>query len=345
MSDGEEERSTVDVAVVGAAGAVGEAMVALLEEREFPVGTLFPVDLQDLAGGRAQFRGRYLRIEALERFDFSRVRLALFAGGDEVSARHVPLAIAAGCMVVDGSSAFRNDDAVPIVVPEVNPGLAGAGQRGVVAGPCSASIPLLLALKPVHDAFGVQRVDIATYQAVSAIGRRGVEELGRQTADLLNLQEIRHEALPAQIAFNVIPHIGEFDDSGYTTEELAVAQDIRRVLDEPELAVNVTCVQVPVFFGHSAAVHIRTRDRTSAEAVRAVLEGAPGVEVQDERVAGGYPTAVTDAAGSDPVFIGRIRTDRSDQHGVNLWVVADNVRKGAALNGVQIAEILVKDYL
>jgi aspartate-semialdehyde dehydrogenase len=340
MSDG------IDIAVVGATGAVGEAMFEVLADRGFPVGEVHALASERSAGKRIAFRERQLKVERLDAFDFSKVRIALFSPGASVSAVHAPRAAAAGCVVIDNTSQFRYDDDVPLVVPEVNPAaIAGFRARGIIANPNCSTIQLMVALKPLHDAATIERINVATYQSVSGAGRRAMEELGRQTAALLNGRPIEPQVWAKQIAFNVIPHIDAFQDNGYTREEMKIVWESRKILGVPDLKVNATAVRVPVFHGHAEAVHLETRRKLGVAEARALLEAAPGVVVVDERVPGGYPTPVTEAARRDGVFVGRLREDLSHERGLDLWVVADNLRKGAALNAVQIAELLVKDYL
>ncbi len=337
---------TVDVAVVGATGAVGETMIGILEERGFPVGTLYPLASQRSVGRTVEFRGQQLRVQDLAGFDFSRAHIALFSAGGSVSAEHAPRAAAAGCVVVDNTSHFRYEDDIPLVVPEVNAhALAGYGARNIIANPNCSTIQMVVALKPIHEAVGIERVNVCTYQAVSGTGKQAIEELATQTANLLNARPIEARVYPKQIAFNALPHIDVFQDNGYTREEMKMVWETKKILEDDAILVNPTAVRVPVFYGHSEAVHIETRTRISAQEVRELLRRAPGVEVLDEPAPGGYPTAVTEAAGHDPVYVGRIREDISHPRGIDLWVVADNVRKGAALNSVQIAEILLREYL
>jgi aspartate-semialdehyde dehydrogenase len=334
-----------DVAVVGATGAVGEAMIEILEQREFPVRDLFPLASSRSAGSTIMFRGRPHRVGVLEDFDFASAQVGLFSAGASVAEKYAPRAGEAGCVVIDNSSRFRYDEDIPLVVPEVNPGdMAAFRNRNIIANPNCSTIQMVVALKPVHDAVGIERINVATYQAVSGSGRKAVEELAGQTAALLNGQPVESRVYPQQIAFNVLPHIDDFQDNGYTREEMKMVWETHKILD-PAIRVNATCARVPVFYGHSEAVHIETRDKLTAGAARELLAVAPGVEVLDRRADGGYPTPVSESAGSDPVFVGRIREDISHPRGLNLWVVSDNVRKGAALNSVQIAEILVKDFL
>ena len=337
---------TIDVAVVGATGAVGETMIAILEERDFPVGTLYPLASHRSVGRTVEFRGQSLRVQDLAGFDFSRVRIALFSAGGSVSAEYAPRAAAAGCVVVDNTSHFRYEDDIPLVVPEVNAhALAGFRARNIIANPNCSTIQMVVALKPIHDAVGIERVNVCTYQAVSGTGKQAIEELAGQTANLLNARPIEPRVYPKQIAFNALPHIDDFQDNGYTREEMKMVWETKKILEDDAILVNPTAVRVPVFYGHSEAVHVETRARISAQEVRELLRRAPGVEVLDEPVPGGYPTAVTEAAGHDPVYVGRIREDISHPRGIDLWVVADNVRKGAALNSVQIAEILLREHL
>ncbi|MCB1854753.1 MAG: aspartate-semialdehyde dehydrogenase [Pseudomonadales bacterium] len=335
-----------DVAVVGATGAVGEAMISILEEREFPVGNLYPLASSRSVGKTVMFRGKPLPVTDLAEFDFSRAQIGLFSAGGGISAEFAPKAGAAGCVVIDNTSHFRQDEDIPLVVPEVNPeALAGYGARNIIANPNCSTIQMLVALKPIYDAVGIARINVATYQAVSGTGKEAIEELASQTARLLNGQEPKCEVYPRQIAFNALPHIDTFQDNGYTREEMKMVWETRKIFADPSIQVNPTCVRIPVFYGHSEAVHIETVDKISAAEARALLEVAPGVTVIDERGDGGYPTPVVDAAGRDPVFVGRIREDISHPRGLDMWVVSDNLRKGAALNSVQIAEKLISTYL
>ncbi|WP_455210827.1 aspartate-semialdehyde dehydrogenase [Kaarinaea lacus] len=335
-----------DVAVVGATGAVGETMISVLEERNFPVRNLYPLASSRSAGSKIQFKGKHYTVQDLAEFDFSQAHIGLFSAGGSVSAEFAPKAGAAGCVVVDNTAHFRYDDDIPLVVPEVNPqAIADYKSRNIIANPNCSTIQMLVALKPIYDAVGIERINVATYQAVSGTGKEAIEELAGQTANLLNAKEISCEVYPKQIAFNALPHIDVFLDNGYTKEEMKMVWETKKIFSDAAITVNPTAVRVPVFYGHSEAVHIETREKITAEQARELLEKAPGIEVLDRREPGGYPTAVTEAAGKDPVYVGRIREDISHPRGLNLWVVADNVRKGAALNSVQIAEILVKEYL
>ena len=336
----------VDVAVVGATGAVGEAMLEILHQRNFPVGKVYALASARSAGSTVDFGNRSLLVEDLATFDFSKVQVGLFSPGASVSKEYAPIAAAAGCVVIDNTSQFRYDDDIPLVVPEVNPeAIADYKNRGIIANPNCSTIQMMVALKPIYDAVGIERINVATYQAVSGTGKPAMDELAKQTASLLNGRHVESSVYPKQIAFNVLPHIDVFEDNGYTKEEMKMVWETKKIMGDDTIEVNPTAVRVPVFYGHSEALHIETRDKISAEEVTALLEAADGIVVIDEREDGGYPTAVTDAAGTDPVYVGRIRDDISHPRGINLWVVADNVRKGAATNSVQIAECLIRDYL
>ncbi len=337
---------TYDVAVVGATGAVGETMISILEERNFPVGKVYALASERSAGKRIPFKDGSLVVEDLASFDFSKVQIGLFSPGASVSAEYAPKAAAAGCVVIDNTSQFRYDDDIPLVVPEVNPEkVAEYKNRGIIANPNCSTIQMLVALKPIYDAVGISRINVATYQAVSGTGKEAIEELASQTANLLNAKPVTPSVYPKQIAFNVLPQIDVFMDNGYTKEEMKMVWETRKIMGDDSIQVNPTAVRVPVFFGHSEAVHIETIRKITADQVRELLSKAPGVTLMDERVNGGYPTAVTESAGEDDVFVGRIREDISHPNGIDLWVVGDNVRKGAALNSVQIAEVLIRDYI
>jgi aspartate-semialdehyde dehydrogenase len=335
-----------DVAVVGATGAVGETMLEILAERKFPVNNVYPLASARSAGKKVAFGNRQLTVQELDSFDFSKVQIGLFSAGASVSAEYAPKAAAAGCVVIDNTSQYRYDDDIPLVVPEVNPGaIKDYTNRGIIANPNCSTIQMLVALKPLHDAAGIERINVCTYQAVSGTGKEAIEELATQTAQLLNAKEAVCEVYPKQIAFNVLPHIDVFQDNGYTKEEMKMVWETRKIMGDDSIQVNPTAVRVPVFYGHSEAVHLETREKLTADQARDLLASSPGIVVLDERVDGGYPTAVTEGANHDPVYVGRIREDISHPRGLDLWVVADNVRKGAALNSIQIAEVLVKDYL
>ncbi|MCF6354065.1 MAG: aspartate-semialdehyde dehydrogenase [Candidatus Polarisedimenticolaceae bacterium] len=335
-----------NLAVVGATGAVGEAMLSILAERKFPVDKIYALASSRSVGKKVAFGNRWLKVEALDEFDFSQVEVALFSAGNDISKVSVPKAVDAGCAVIDNTPCFRYEADVPLVVPEVNPGaIADYYHRGIIANPNCSTIQMMVALKPIYDAVGILRINVCTYQAVSGSGKEGIEELAMQTANLLNMKSVDTDAYPKQIAFNVLPQIDAFQENGYTREEMKLVLETRKILDDDTILVNPTAVRVPVFYGHSEALHIETHKKITAEEARTLLTQAPGVTVIDERCDGGYPTAVTDSVGKDATFVGRIREDISHPCGLDMWVVSDNVRKGAALNSVQIAEILVKDYL
>jgi len=321
-------------------------MIEILEQRDFPVGTLYPLASARSAGKTVRFKGKSLTVQDLAEFDFAQAQIGLFSAGGDISAEFAPKAAAAGCVVVDNTSHFRRDEDIPLVVPEVNPhAVAGYKGRGIIANPNCSTIQMLVALKPIYDAVGIARINVSTYQAVSGTGKEGIEELATQTAKLLNGQAIETRVYPRQIAFNLLPHIDSFQDNGYTREEMKMVWETQKIFEDDTVEVNPTCVRVPVFYGHSEAVHIETRSKLTAEDARKLLEQAPGVVVLDDQSDGGYPTPVVDSAGTDPVYVGRVREDISHPMGLNLWVVSDNVRKGAALNSVQIAELLVTSYL
>ena len=333
------------VAVVGATGAVGETMLSILAERDFPVGKLVLLASPRSAGTQVEFKGQKVDVLDLDTFDPTGVDIALFSAGGGVSKEYAPKFAAAGAVVIDNSSTFRYDADVPLVVSEVNPHAAKNRPRGIIANPNCSTMQMLVALAPLHRQYGIERINVATYQSVSGAGRSALEELGRQTANLLNFQDPDPQRFPLQIAFNLIPHIDDFLDNGFTKEEMKLVWETRKILGDDSIQVNPTAVRVPVFFGHSEAVAIETRDKVTAAAARELLERSPGIEVVDERKAGGYPTPVTHASGNDPVYVGRIREDISHPRGLNLWIVSDNIRKGAALNAVQIAETLGKRCL
>ena len=336
----------VNVAVVGATGAVGETMLEILQQRGFPVAEIYPLASSRSAGSRIEFNGKWVVVQDLAEFDFSQVQIALFSAGGSISAEYAPKAAAAGAVVIDNTAHFRYDDDIPLVVPEVNPhAISDYGARGIIANPNCSTIQMLVALKPIHDVVGIERINVCTYQAVSGTGKPAIEELAMQSGNLLSGQEVESTVYPKPIAFNCLPQIDVFKDNGYTKEEMKMVWETQKIFEDDTIRVNPTAVRVPVFYGHSEALHIETREKLSAEAARKLLTEAPGIIVLDEREDGGYPTAVTEGAGEDPVFVGRLREDISHPHGLDMWVVADNVRKGAALNSVQIAEILLSKYL
>jgi aspartate-semialdehyde dehydrogenase len=340
------KKTSYNVAIAGATGMVGETLLAILKERAFPVAELVPLASERSAGGKVTFDNREITIRDLAAYDFNGIDIAFFSAGGAVSRVHAPRAAAAGAVVIDNTSEFRYQDDIPLVVSEVNPhAIAQYTNRGIIANPNCSTMQMLVALAPIHRAVGIERINVATYQSVSGAGRSGAEELGRQTAAMLSFQEAAPLKFQAQIAFNLIPQIDDFQPNGYTKEEMKMVWETRKILEDETIQVNPTAVRVPVFYGHSEAVHIETRDKITAQAARELLQRAPGVVVVDERQPGGYPTPVSHAAGKDEVFVGRIREDISHPRGLDLWVVSDNIRKGAALNAVQVAELLVKTYL
>jgi len=340
-------KSSYKVAMVGATGAVGETLLAILAEREFPVSELVPLASERSAGEKITFNGQQVTVQLLDTYDFAGVDIAFFSAGGSVSREHAPRAAAAGAVVIDNTSEFRYQDDIPLVISEVNPHvIAEYTRHGIIANPNCSTMQMLVALAPIHRAAQIERINVATYQSVSGAGRSGMEELGKQTRELLNFQSVEPgKKFPAQIAFNVIPQIDDFQPNGYTKEEMKLVWETRKILEDESIQVNPTAVRVPVFYGHSEAVHIETSDKITAEQATELLRQAPGVVLMDERKPGGYPTPVGQAAGNDAVFVGRIREDISHERGLDLWIVSDNIRKGAALNAVQIAELLIQDYL
>ncbi|MGB5427222.1 MAG: aspartate-semialdehyde dehydrogenase, partial [Gammaproteobacteria bacterium] len=310
-----------DVAVVGATGAVGETMLEILAERHFPVNHVYPLASARSAGKKVPFGDTYLTVQDLDDFDFSRVQIGLFSAGARISEKYAPIAAAAGCVVIDNTSQFRYDDEIPLVVPEVNPqAIADYTRHNIIANPNCSTIQMLVALKPLHDDAGIERINVCTYQAVSGTGKEAIEELASQTAELLNGRSAKANVYPRQIAFNVLPQIDVFMENGYTKEEMKMVWETRKIMGDESIQVNPTAVRVPVFYGHSEAVHIETREKLTAAKAIALLQKAPGVVVLDERKDGGYPTAVSEAANHDPVYVGRIREDISHPRGLDLWV-------------------------
>ena len=335
-----------NVAVAGATGLVGSTMLSILEQRNFPVGELYPLASARSVGKSVRFKGRDIPVQDLETFDFSKAQVGLFSAGASVSKVHAVRAGAAGCVVVDNTSQFRYQDDIPLVITEVNShAIAGYRKHNIIANPNCSTMQMLVALKPLHDVAQIERINVATYQSVSGGGQKAMDELSAQTVALSRGEPVVSKAIARQIAYNCVPQIDVFLDNGYTKEEMKMFWETQKILEDTTIRVNATAVRVPVYVGHSEAVHIETRRKLSAVQAREILSRAPGVVVLDERTPGGYPTPVTEGAGTDPVYVGRIRDDISHERGLNLWIVSDNVRKGAALNSVQIAEILVKDYL
>ena len=339
------KKERYNVAVVGATGAVGEQMREILEERLFPVGELRLLASERSAGQLLEFQQRRIRVDVLREDSFSDIDLALFSAGGAVSDKFAPLAVASGSVVVDNTARFRMEPDVPLVVPEVNAKeIPGYKKRGIIANPNCSTIQMVVALKPIHDAARLKRVVVSSYQSASGAGRMAMEELSQQTAALFNGKDVKPEKFPQQIAFNCIPHIDAFLPGGYTKEEIKMINETRKILGEPSLRVTATCVRVPVFCGHSESVNVETEKKLTAKDVRAILREAPGILLCDEPEKNIYPMPI-DAVGTDATMVGRIREDDSVPNGINMWIVADNLRKGAALNAVQIAEILIRDYI
>lgn len=331
-----------NVAVLGATGAVGETILEVLQERKFPVGELYLLASERSEGKTYRFNGKTVRVQNVEEFDWSQAHIALFSAGGELSAKWAPIAADEGVIVIDNTSQFRYEYDIPLVVPEVNPeAIAEFRNRNIIANPNCSTIQMLVALKPIHDAVGIERINVSTYQSVSGAGKAGIDELAGQTAKLLNGMPAESSEFSQQIAFNCIPQIDQFMENGYTREEMKMVWETQKIFNDPAITVNPTCVRVPVFYGHAEAIHVETCAPIDAQEVINLLEQTEGVEVfQGED----FPTQVRDAGGKDHVMVGRIRNDISHHSGVNLWVVADNVRKGAATNAVQIAEVLIRDY-
>ena len=333
----------VDIAIIGATTSVGETLLEILEERKFPVGQIFLLDSEASSGARLEFSGYALKIGDIASFDFSRVQLAFFVSTEEISKEYAEKASSEGCMVIDRTPAFRNNKNVPLIIPEVNKNeLENIGKGKIVSSPSCNSIQMLLALKPIHDAVGIKRINVSTYQSVSGSGKSAAEELASQTAALLNFRDVKCKTFQKQIAFNVLPQVGELLDNGYTDEEMKLVHETQKILNDDSIRVNATAVRVPVFIGHAASIHIETKEKISAATVKELLLETSGIELTQQSE---WPTPVTEAAGNDSVYVGRVREDISTGNGINLWVVTDNMRKGGATNAVQIAEILVKLYI
>ena len=333
------------VAVAGATGAVGNQMIACLEEMNFPVKRLSLLASARSVGRRLKFKGDSIEVQELTEGSFKGVEIALFSAGGGPSERFAPVAAQDGCVVIDNSSAWRMDPQVPLVVPEVNPhAIAQYAQKGIIANPNCSTIQMVVALNPIHRAFGIRRIVVSTYQSVSGTGKKAIDELFNQTRAMINFLDVERSVYPHRIAFNCLPHIDKFLDNGYTKEEMKMVNETRKILEAPALAVTATTVRVPVFFGHSESVNVETERPCPPEDVRRVLSSAPGVQVVDDPSQNRYPLAI-EAAGQDLTLVGRIRRDESVPNGINLWIVADNIRKGAATNAVQIARMLTQSHL
>ena len=333
-------KNSYNIAIVGATGIVGTTTLAILAERNFPVNKLFLLASKRSAGDSVEFKNKAYAVEDLAEFDFSQTQICFFCTSNEISAEYAPKAAALGNVVIDKSSHFRYDDEIPLIVPEVNnTALGDFRKKNIIANPNCNTIPVVVALKPIYDAVGIARMNIATYQSVSGSGKDAVSELAEQTALLLNGRPIKPKVYPQQIAFNVLPHCDALQENGYTREEMKIIWETQKIMGDNKISINPTAVRVPVFFGHSAAVHIETKDKISVEQALALLAQAPGIKLMTGKHQ--YPSPVHDAAGKDDVFVGRVREDISHKKGLNMWVVTDNLRKGAALNAVQIAEQLI----
>ncbi len=336
-----KKKPAYTVAVVGATGAVGTEMVEVLEERTFPVGTLIPLASSRSAGGTVTFRGEAIPVQALTKDSFAGVDIALFSAGADISREFAPIAAKAGAVVIDNSDAWRMEPDVPLVIPEVNAHDI-ANHKGIIANPNCSTIQMVVALKPLHDRARIRRIVVTTFQSVSGTGKEAMEELMTETQDLLSFKHATPKVYPYQIAFNCLPQIDDFLPSGYTKEELKMLNETRKIMGDRSIQVTATTVRVPVYVGHSEAVNIETEQKLTANEARAILSEAPGVRIFDDPAHKVYPMPL-DVAGKDEVYVGRVREDESIANGLNLWVVADNLRKGAALNTVQIAECLVRD--
>lgn len=333
-----------DVAVLGATGLVGKNMIEILEERGFPINNLYPLASARSAGSTITFKGEEITVQDADTFDWTQVQIGFFSAGGSISAKYAPIAAEQGCVVIDNTSHFRYEPDIPLVVPEVNPhAIADFRNRNIIANPNCSTIGMLVALKPIHDQFGITRINVATYQSVSGAGKSAMDELAKQTADLLNGREVKVENFSRQIAFNSIPQIDVFLDNDYTKEEMKMSWETQKIMGDESILVNATAVRVPVFYGHGEAVHLETQQPMDVEQAKAVLREAPGVVLLENRE--DFPTQVGNASGKDEVFVGRVRQDITHPNGLNLWVVSDNVRKGAATNSIQIAEVLIRDYL
>ncbi len=335
-----------NIAVVGATGAVGEAMLNILEERDFPINRLTLLASARSKGTVIDFKGTPHEVQDLEHFSFDTVDIALFSAGGSVSEQYAPIAARQGAVVIDNTSHFRLEADIPLVIPEVNPeAIAQFKNRNIIANPNCSTIQMLVALKPISEAVGIKRIDVATYQAVSGSGRSAIKELVKQTGEMLNGRPAESKVYPVEIAFNAIPHIDVFLDNGFTKEEMKMVWETKKILQDEQIEVNPTCVRVPVLYGHSEAIHLILKKPMRAMTAKELLRHTPGITLYDNIKSNRYPTPLKQASGQDDVYVGRIRNDLVSEHGLNLWVVADNVRKGAALNAIQIAELLIKDYL
>ena len=338
------ERDGYRVCIVGATGMVGREMISVLEEREFPVRNLKLLASERTAGSTQEFKGEELKVQVLQEDSFKDMEIGLFSAGGSISQKYAPIASEEGCVVIDNTSAFRMDPEVPLVVPEVNPhSIADHTHKGIIANPNCSTIQMVVVLKPIHDVAKIKRVVVSTYQSVSGTGKEAIRELAKQTLAIFNQQEVKSEVYPHQIAFNCIPHIDVFSENGYTKEEIKMINETKKIMEDESIGITATTVRVPVFYCHSESVNIETTQKITPDEIRDILARAPGIVVSDDPKKNEYPSAIY-AAGKDETFVGRIREDTSIEKGIDMWIVSDNIRKGAALNAVQIAEILVKCY-
>lgn len=336
-------KDKINIAVVGATGAVGRCMLEILQQRDFAVGSVYALASKNSAGEKIDFNKKQITVELLDEFDFSQAHVALFSAGASVSEKYAPKAVESGCVVIDNTSYFRNEPDIPLVIPEVNAHMISTyRETGIIANPNCSTMQMLVALAPIHQHAKIERINVATYQSVSGAGQKGIDELSQQTVSLLNFKPLKKEKFSQQIAFNVIPHIDTFQDNGYTREEMKMVWETRKILGDQSIKVNPTCVRVPVFYGHAMAVHVETEKKIAVRTINKLLNDAPGVELMDDPSQYQYPSPAEHAAGNDAVYVGRVREDISHEKGVCLWIVSDNIRKGAALNTVQIAEELIK---
>lgn len=335
-----------NIAIIGATGIVGESLLNILHSRKFPVDKIVAIASSRSAGSKVKYGDTLIEVVAIDNYGFENIDIAFFSAGSGVSKKYAPIATQKGVVVIDNTSEFRYVDDIPLIVPEVNSvEISKHVKKNIIANPNCSTIQMLVALKPIHDRFQILDINVSTYQAVSGSGKKGVDELLSQSHSYMNQQKIKPSVYPKQIGFNVIPFVDSFCDNGYTKEEMKMVWETKKIFEDDSILVNPTAVRVPVFYGHSEAIHIETKEKIGAESAKELLKKMPGVTVIDEQKDGGYPTAVTEAAGENPVFVGRIREDISHPRGLNMWVVSDNVRKGAALNSIQIADILVKNYI
>jgi aspartate-semialdehyde dehydrogenase len=338
------KKKKYNVAVAGATGVVGGEILKILEERDFPVDTIRLLASERSAGSCLEFKGKSEKIYLLAKESFEDIDIGLFSPGASTSKVYAPIAAKAGCIVIDNTSQFRMDPDVPLIVPEVNPEAIGGYRKNIISNPNCSTIQMVVPLKPIHDRARIKRIVVSTYQAVSGAGRAAMDELSGQVRSIFNKITPESNVFPVQIAFNCLPHIDIFLENGYTKEEMKMVNETRKILDDASIGITATTVRVPVFIGHSESVNIETEKKLSAEEVRDILSVAPGVKVLDDPVNEVYPVPV-DCSGQDDVFVGRIREDESIPNGINMWIVSDNLRKGAALNAVQIAEVLIREYI